>query len=116
SGTGPFPDRLAELLSLAQRSAGAESAITRAPQDDPDLIRAVGRQRRVAVLLQSGGPATPASLHARIDAVQKRGRPRRLHIPSLRPLTVTRARWAAGLATVGAAAVALVALVATGSS
>jgi hypothetical protein len=113
-GTNPEPDRdeLRRLLALAERVGPRAQA----PDDehDPQVLTAVRRQRRVAAVLQSGGPATPESLRTRVDQLYGgRGgtsRIARLGLFAAIPLRL------AGAATVAAAAVVVAVLLATGGS
>jgi hypothetical protein len=85
-GRVPSPDELRKVFALAARPLSAEDR----SEVDPQLALAAERQRRIAMALQSGGPATPPGLHARLDSMsrQRGGRGRSVE---------TKRRWAPSL-------------------
>ena len=106
-GEEPNPEELRVLALAAQApSSPAEAGAA----GDARLSKAVERQRRVTRGLQTGGPATPATLDASIDALYA-GRRTRRRSGRFRPIPAT-------VLALGAAAAAavVVALVATGGS
>jgi hypothetical protein len=111
-GHEPEPEQLRALLAMAASPEEDRPPEFRADEADPALLHAVSRQRRVASLLQSGGPELPPTLNARLDSLhERRQRSSVLRLPS------PRLRWAgASVAAAAAAAIVAVVLATSGSS
>ena len=100
------PERVRAVLELAARDVGEGPEPDR-NDHDPELLQAAARQRQVARLLQQGGPATPETLRARLDALREE-RPRRRRVPLVGSIGGTWPGWTAGAAGVAVAAIAVV--------
>ena len=101
-------DDLRKVLSLAAQTEPVSGL-----EGDVRLTKAVERQRRVALALRHGGPATPSTLRSTIDDMCQGRRQRR---PTLRTSPVL--AWRVGVAAALAAALAfvVVALTQTGGT
>lgn len=113
SASLPAPEELRQVLALAARRSATDGPT---PANlEPHLANVAERQRRIAMALQSGGPAVPPTLEKELDQLHRRRRrqPRSgaLKLPALSPL-----KFGAALAGACAAGVAVVALLVSGGS
>jgi hypothetical protein len=102
------PERVRAVLELAGRTDIDQTS--QADRHDPDLLEAASRQRRIALLLQSGGPATPETLRARLDTLEDGSRRRGPSVPGIPRLPAGWPRLTAGLTGVATALIAILLL------
>ena len=105
SASGHVSEHLRAVLELAVRMDTHSGAVV---ADDPEVRETAERQRRVAALLGSGGPAVPKALRGRLDE----GRRQRRRVPAP-PRLPAWGSWSVGLT--GAAAMAIALLVVLGT-
>jgi hypothetical protein len=105
-GAAVTAERVRAVLELAARDVDDGPKPDR-PDRDPKLLQAAARQRQVAQLLQSGGPAMPETLRVRLDALRE-DRARRRRLPLVGSVGRIPVGWTVGAVGVAAAAVAVV--------